>query len=203
MTSFYHRRGKRLFDVVGATAVLVVSSPLQLAVATIVRNQMGSPILFKQQRPGLKGQPFTLLKFRSMLPLETELMGRRELESERITRLGKLLRISSIDELPELWNVLKGDMSLVGPRPLLMEYLDRYTTEQSRRHNMKPGITGWAQVNGRNALTWDQKFTLDLWYIDNASFFLDTRILWLTFKTVLKHSGISAAGHSTMPEFNP
>lgn len=203
MTYFYQRGGKRLTDIIGAALGLVLASPVLIITTYAVRTRMGSPVLFRQHRPGLNGQPFTLLKFRSMLPVETELQGHGTLENERITRLGKLLRMSSIDELPELWNVLKGDMSLVGPRPLLMEYLDRYTIEQSRRHNMKPGITGWAQVNGRNALTWDQKFAMDLWYIDNCSFLLDSRILWLTFRTVLKHSGISAAGHATMPEFNP
>lgn len=192
-----------MLDIVGAGIGLILTSPVFLFATCAVRIQMGSPVLFRQQRPGLQGQPFTLIKFRSMLAQDAKSQECTNLENGRITRLGQFLRTSSIDELPELWNVLRGDMSLIGPRPLLMEYLDRYTGEQSRRHDIKPGMTGWAQVNGRNTLSWDQRFSMDLWYIDNASFFLDSRILWLTLKTVLTHSGISAAGHATMPEFNP
>jgi len=202
MGSFYRRRGKRVLDVVCAAGALVVSSPIQLAAAVSVRRQMGSPVLFRQERPGLEGRPFVLFKFRTMRSPE---LGEDPVDSDaqRLTPLGRFLRSSSVDELPEFWNVLRGDMSLVGPRPLLMEYLDRYTPEQSRRHEVRPGITGWAQVNGRNSVSWDEKFAMDVWYVDHVSLGLDIRILWGTVLTITKRSGISAAGHETMPEFKP
>lgn len=166
----------------------------------MVRWQMGAPVLFRQLRPGLAGKPFEMLKFRTM---NDAVDTRSELrpDSERITRFGHFLRSTSLDELPEFWNVLKGDMSLVGPRPLLMEYLPRYTAEQARRHEVRPGITGWAQVNGRNAISWNQKFALDVWYVDNQSAWLDIKILWLTAKKVIAREGISAGGEPTMPKF--
>jgi len=200
MSSFYRRRGKRMLDVVGATAGLVVTSPVQAAAALAVRRELGSPVLFRQQRPGLSGRPFSLLKLRTMRDA-VDASGRVLPDSSRLTPLGRRLRAWSIDELPELLNVLRGDMSLVGPRPLLMEYLDRYTPEHVRRHEVRPGITGWAQVSGRNALTWEEKFTLDVWYIDHISFGLDLRILWRTLRTVVSQTGISAPGHETMPAF--
>ena len=200
MTSFYRRRGKRLFDVVGAAAGLVVTSPVQAAAALAVRRELGSPVLFRQQRPGLGGRPFFLLKLRTMRDA-VDASGRVLPDSSRLTPLGRRLRAWSIDELPELWNVLWGDMSLVGPRPLLMEYLDRYTPKQARRHEVRPGITGWAQVSGRNALSWEEKFALDVWYVDHVSVGLDLRILWRTVRAVVARDGISAAGHETMPEF--
>ena len=157
---------------------------------------MGRPVFFVQERPGLNGKPFKLVKFRTM-------REGTESDGERLTRLGKLLRATSLDELPELWNVLRGEMSLVGPRPLLMRYLPRYTPEQARRHEMRPGITGWAQVNGRNALSWEQKFVYDVWYVDHQSFWLDMKILWLTIWQVIARRGINAEGEATMGEFNP
>jgi len=202
MTNFYRRRGKRLVDIVGAATALIVTSPVQLGVAAIVRNRMGSPVLFKQQRPGLNGKPFTLLKFRTMRTVEYDAEGDQS-DAARLNAFGRWLRSSSMDELPELLNVLRGEMSLVGPRPLLMEYLDRYTPEQAHRHNVKPGITGWAQINGRNTLTWDEKFTLDVWYVRHMSFRIDVQILWRTVIQVINGSGVSAAGHETMPEFKP
>ena len=202
MTTFYRRRGKRLFDVAGATTALVVTSPLQLAVAVIVRNRMGSPALFKQQRPGIKGEPFTILKFRTMRTCKNE-ANMDQSDAARLTPFGRWLRSTSLDELPELLNVLRGEMSLVGPRPLLMDYLDRYTPEQAQRHDVKPGITGWAQVNGRNTLTWNEKFALDIWYVHNSSFKIDSQILWRTIIQVFNRSGVTAEGHETMPEFNP
>ncbi len=202
MTTFYRRRGKRFLDITGASAALIVTSPLDLGVAAMVRNRMGSPVLFKQQRPGLNGKAFTLLKFRTMRILESQANGDKS-DAARLTPFGRWLRSSSIDELPELLNVLRGEMSLVGPRPLLMEYLDRYNPEQAQRHNVKPGITGWAQVNGRNTLTWDEKFTLDVWYVKHMSFRIDIQILWRTVIQVINRSGVSAEGHETMPEFKP
>jgi len=202
MTTFYRRRGKRLFDVAGATTALVVTSPLQLAIAVIVRNRMGSPVLFRQQRPGIKGEPFTILKFRTMRSPEIQ-AGVDQTDAMRLTPFGRWLRSTSLDELPELLNVLRGEMSLVGPRPLLMDYLDRYTPEQAQRHDVKPGITGWAQVNGRNTLTWNEKFTLDIWYVHNSSFKIDAQILWRTIIQVFNRSNVTAEGHETMPEFNP
>ena len=169
-------------------------------ISIIIFISMKKPILYQQIRAGLDGRPFVLYKFRTMLNLFDE-AGNPLPDKQRLSRFGSFLRKTSLDELPELWNVLKGDMSLVGPRPLLMECLDRYTPEQARRHEVKPGITGWAQVNGRNAISWEEKFKLDVWYVDNWSIFLDIKIIFLTILKVLKGEGISAEGHATMPEF--
>jgi len=200
--SFYLRKGKRMIDVVGAAGALIVTAPVQLLAAAVVRRQMGTPVIFRQQRPGLDGRPFTLLKFRTMVNT-LDGSGAIGSDADRLTALGRRLRASSIDELPELWNVIRGDMSLVGPRPLLMEYLPRYSPEQACRHEVRPGITGWAQVNGRNALTWEEKFELDVWYVENLTFGLDARILWRTVVTVFTRGGIAADGHATAPEFKP
>ena len=191
---------KRLFDLVIAGLALCLLSPILLLIAVLVRLNLGGPVLFSQERPGLDSKIFRLYKFRSMSP-SVDANGKLLPDEARLGRFGKLLRASSLDELPALWNVVKGDMSLVGPRPLLVRYLPRYNTSQLRRHKVKPGITGWAQVNGRNALDWDAKFQLDLWYVDNQSFMLDIKILWLTVKKVLARDGISADGYVTMPEF--
>lgn len=179
---------------------LLLLSPVLFMVMLLVRTKLGSPVLFAQQRPGLGGRVFRIYKFRTMTDArgaDGELLS----DSERLTRFGALLRSTSLDELPELWNVLKGDMSLVGPRPLLVEYLDRYTPEQARRHEVRPGITGWAQVNGRNALSWEDRFELDVWYVENRSLLLDVKILAMTVWTVLRREGISSAGEATMSEF--
>ncbi|KPD25512.1 UDP-galactose phosphate transferase [Thermus scotoductus] len=191
---------KRILDVVGASFALLAFGPLMLYVALRIWREMGSPVLFRQVRPGLHGKPFVMYKFRTMTE-ERDAEGRLLPDEKRLTPLGKFLRQSSLDELPEFINVLKGEMSLVGPRPLLMEYLERYTPEQARRHEVKPGITGWAQVNGRNALSWEEKFRLDVWYVDNWNLLLDLKILFLTLVKVLRREGISAEGHATMPEF--
>ncbi|ASL26863.1 sugar transferase [Azotobacter chroococcum] len=191
---------KRLFDLLVATTALLLLAPLLLVLAWLVRRRIGAPVLFRQLRPGLHGRPFALLKFRSMREALDE-RGRPLPDAERLTPFGRFLRASSLDELPELWNVLRGDMSLVGPRPLLMEYLPLYTPEQARRHAVRPGITGWAQVNGRNALSWEEKFRLDVWYVDHRSFRLDLRILLLTLKRVLAREGINAEGEATMARF--
>ncbi|OLV15842.1 sugar transferase [Deinococcus marmoris] len=193
-------RFKRLLDIVAAGSGLVILSLPLAGLASLVRLKLGSPVLFSQQRPGLHGQPFTMHKFRTMRDA-VDSHGQPLPDSERMTPLGRFLRASSLDELPELVNVLRGDMSLVGPRPLLVEYLERYTPQQARRHEVRPGITGWAQVNGRNAISWDQKFKLDVWYVENRSFALDMKILWLTVQKVFKREGISAAGEATMPRF--
>ncbi|MBP8150505.1 MAG: sugar transferase [Xylophilus sp.] len=191
---------KRLFDiVVSACALLVLALPL-LVVVWLVRRKLGSPVFFTQVRPGMHGKPFKMVKFRSMTS-ERGPDGELLPDAMRLTPFGRLLRSTSLDELPELWNVLKGDMSLVGPRPLLMEYLPLYSPEQARRHEVRPGITGWAQVNGRNAISWEDKFKLDTWYVDNRSFWLDIKILWLTVKKVVVREGISAAGEATMSKF--
>ena len=191
---------KRLFDLVSVGIFLLALGPLLILLAVLVYIQLGSPLFFIQVRPGLYGKPFKLYKFRTMTDARDA--DRRLLsDMERLTAFGRFLRNSSLDELPELWNVLKGDMSLVGPRPLLLQYLDRYTSEQARRHEVKPGITGWAQVNGRNAITWEEKFALDVWYVDNQSFWLDLKILVMTAWKVLGREGISAKGEATMPEF--
>jgi lipopolysaccharide/colanic/teichoic acid biosynthesis glycosyltransferase len=191
---------KRLFDfVVAFFAMLVLAMPL-LALAWLIRSKLGSPVLFKQVRPGLNGRPFTMVKFRTMTDARGP-DGALLPDVQRLTPFGRFLRASSLDELPGLWNVIKGDMSLVGPRPLLMEYLPLYTPEQARRHEVSPGITGWAQVNGRNAISWEDKFALDVWYVDHRSLWLDVRILWLTVKKVLVRDGISAAGEATMTKF--
>ncbi|WP_159274047.1 sugar transferase [Variovorax boronicumulans] len=191
---------KRICDLILAvTALLIFSFPL-IAMILLVRCKLGSPVFFRQQRPGLNGHPFTMVKFRSMIDASGP-DGMPLVDAMRLTPFGRFLRASSLDELPELWNVLKGDMSLVGPRPLLLDYLPLYSTEQSRRHEVRPGITGWAQINGRNALSWDEKFKLDVWYVDNQSLWLDIKILWLTVRKVLLRDGISAAGEATMPRF--
>ncbi len=191
---------KRVFDIVVAgVALLLLALPL-LCLAWLVRRRLGSPVLFRQTRPGVGGKPFEMIKFRSMTD-ERGPDGCVLPDAARLTPFGKFLRAASLDELPELWNVLKGDMSLVGPRPLLMEYLPLYSPEQARRHEVRPGITGWAQVNGRNALSWEEKFRLDVWYVDNLSSWLDIKILWLTLLKVMVRDGINAAGEATMIRF--
>jgi len=190
---------KRFADVFAAGIALLILAPLMAVIALAIWLTMSSPVLFRNVRPGCKAKPFILHKFRTMNDAR-DAQGHLLPDAERLTTLGRLLRRLSLDELPQLWNVLKGDMSLVGPRPLLMQYLGRYTPEQARRHEVKPGITGWAQVNGRNALTWPEKFALDLWYVDNWSLTLDARILLRTFRQVVS-KGVSQRGHATMPEF--
>ena len=191
---------KRLFDLLAsAIGLLLLAVPLSL-LAWKVRRKLGSPVLFTQVRPGLHGKPFCMVKFRTMTD-ERDASGALLPDAQRLTTFGRFLRASSLDELPELWNVLRGEMSLVGPRPLLMEYLPLYSPEQARRHEVRPGITGWAQVNGRNAISWADKFALDVWYVDHRSLWLDVRILWLTVRKVLVRDGISAAGEATMPRF--
>lgn len=191
---------KRLFDITAAFAALLLLA-LPLALLTWqVRRKLGSPAFFRQVRPGMHGQPFEMVKFRTMTDASGA-DGALLPDADRLTPFGRFLRASSLDELPELWNVLKGEMSLVGPRPLLMEYLPLYSPQQARRHEVRPGITGWAQVNGRNALGWNDKFKLDVWYVDHRSLWLDIKILWLTVKKVLVREGISAAGEATMPRF--
>jgi sugar transferase EpsL len=191
---------KRVVDIVGASVGIILFAPVMLVVALLVLLTMGRPVLFRQQRPGLRGKPFTLYKFRTMRDARTP-SGELLPDELRLTTFGKWLRSTSLDELPELFNVFKGEMSLVGPRPLLMEYLPRYSPEQARRHEVKPGITGWAQVNGRNALSWEEKFRLDVWYVDHWNLWLDVKILLLTIWKVLKREGISAEGSATMPVF--
>ena len=191
---------KRVFDICVSAIALSLLAPVFMGTAILVRVKLGSPILFRQVRPGLYGQPFNMMKFRTMTD-ERNSQGELLPDAQRLTSFGKFLRSSSLDELPELLNVLKGDMSLVGPRPLLMEYLPLYSAEQSRRHHVKPGITGWAQINGRNAISWEQKFALDVWYVDNQSVLLDIKILCLTVWKVFKREGISAAGEATMSKF--
>lgn len=191
---------KRVFDfVLALCGVIVLALPL-VALIWLVRRKLGSPVFFRQVRPGLHGQPFEMVKFRTMI---SECGPDEQLlpDAMRLTPFGRFLRATSLDELPELWNVLKGDMSLVGPRPLLIEYLPLYSLEQARRHEVRPGITGWAQVNGRNAISWADKFALDVWYVDHRSLWLDVRILWLTVRKVMLRDGISAAGEATMPKF--
>nr|WP_041432506.1 sugar transferase [Syntrophothermus lipocalidus] len=194
------KAAKRVMDVLISVLGLIVFTPVIFVVALLIFMSMGRPVLFTQERPGKDGRIFRLIKFRTMTD-ERNAEGNLLPDEQRLTRLGRFLRSTSLDELPELFNVLKGDMSLVGPRPLLMQYLDRYTPEQARRHEVKPGITGWAQVNGRNAITWEEKFTLDVWYVDNWSLWLDLKILVLTLVKVIKREGISAPGEATMPEF--
>jgi sugar transferase EpsL len=191
---------KRIFDMLSALMGLIVLSPVLVVTAILVRIKLGSPVLFTQQRPGLLGQPFYVYKFRTM----TEQRGADGLflpDEVRLTPFGKLMRRLSLDELPQLLNVIKGDLSLVGPRPLLMQYLPLYSPEQARRHEVRPGITGWAQVNGRNAISWEEKFVLDVWYVDHQSFWLDLKILWMTFNKVFKREGISQEGQATMEVF--
>jgi lipopolysaccharide/colanic/teichoic acid biosynthesis glycosyltransferase len=191
---------KRALDIVVAAVVLVVTTPLLVAIAALVRTTLGAPILFRQTRPGLRGRPFVLYKFRTMRSV-MDANGEPLADAMRLTSVGSFLRATSLDELPELWNVLKGDMSLVGPRPLLMEYIPLYSAAQSRRHDVRPGITGWAQVNGRNAQSWDERLALDIWYVDNHSLALDLRILLRTIAVVLTRHGVSQPGHATMERF--
>ena len=191
---------KRAFDLILTIPALVVLSPFLVILAILVAILLGSPVLFRQKRPGWNGRPFWLLKFRTMTDCRDD-NGALLPDALRLTPFGRFLRATSLDELPELFNVLKGDMSLVGPRPLLMQYLDRYTPEQARRHEVRPGITGWAQVNGRNAISWEEKFKLDVWYVDNWSLWLDIKILALTVWKLLKREGINQPGQATMEEF--
>lgn len=191
---------KRVFDLLAsAIGLLLLAVPLAV-LAWQVRRKLGSPVLFTQVRPGLHGKPFRMVKFRTMTD-ERDASGALLPDAQRLTPFGRFLRGSSLDELPELWNVLRGEMSLVGPRPLLMEYLPLYSPEQARRHELRPGITGWAQVNGRNAISWGDKFALDVWYVDHRSLWMDVRILWMTVRKVLVRDGISAVGEATMPRF--
>lgn len=198
--SLYRNILKRLLDITGAAVLLLVLAPVLLVIAILVAANLGYPVLFRQVRAGRNGKSFTILKFRTMRAAH-DAAGRSLPDEERLSRFGKVLRSSSLDELPELFNVLYGDMSLVGPRPLIVAYLERYTPEQARRHEVRPGITGLAQVNGRNTLDWDERFMLDVRYVDSVSFLLDAKILWLTLLTVLRRDGINAEGHATMPEF--
>lgn len=191
---------KRVFDAVAALFALILLSPILLWVALKVRSRLGSPVIFRQRRPGLNGEPFDMIKFRTMLEAYDE-HGKPLPNEQRMTPFGKWLRATSLDELPELWNVVKGNMSLVGPRPLRMEYLPLYDAHQARRHEVRPGITGWAQINGRNSLSWEQKFDLDVWYVDNQSFLLDLKILFLTVKKVVVKEGINASEEVTMKPF--
>lgn len=191
---------KRLFDIIASVSGLIFLSPVFLLLIYLIRKNLGEPVFFTQERPGKDGKPFKMIKFRSMRDA-VDKNGNPLPDSERLTPFGKKLRATSLDELPELWNVLKGEMSLVGPRPLLMSYLPLYNEFQNRRHEMRPGVTGWAQVNGRNALSWDEKFAHDIWYIDHYSFWLDMKILFLTVKKVFIKEGISAEGEATMPYF--
>jgi lipopolysaccharide/colanic/teichoic acid biosynthesis glycosyltransferase len=196
----YRRWGKRFLDIAIAAPAIAFLSLVLAIIALLVRLKLGSPILFRQQRPGLQGKPFTIFKFRTMIDTRDG-SGNLLSDADRLTSFGRFLRSTSLDELPELINVLKGEMSLVGPRPLLIEYLDRYTPEQMRRHEARPGITGWAQVNGRNTLTWERKFELDVWYVDNQSLWLDMKIIWLTIWKIVRHDGISQPGQATAEEF--
>lgn len=191
---------KRIFDILAAAFALIILALPLAVLAWQVRRKLGSPVLFSQVRPGMHGEPFTMVKFRTMTD-ECGPDGQLLPDEVRLTPFGRLLRSTSLDELPELWNVLKGEMSLVGPRPLLMQYLPLYSSEQARRHEVRPGVTGWAQINGRNAISWDEKFKLDVWYVDNQSLWLDIKILWLTVKKVVVRDGISAEGEATMPAF--
>jgi len=191
---------KRAFDVVVAGVGLILLSPLFLAIALLVRISFGAPVIFFQKRAGWHGKSFRLIKFRTMTNARN-VDGTLLPDADRLTRLGRLLRSTSLDELPELWNVLRGDMSLVGPRPLLLQYVDRYTPEQARRHDVKPGLTGWAQINGRNAIDWETKFELDVWYVERCGFWLDLRILACTFLQALRQKNVTAGGHATAPEF--
>jgi lipopolysaccharide/colanic/teichoic acid biosynthesis glycosyltransferase len=192
---------KRTLDLLLVILTAPLSIPAACALALVIRLKLGSPVLFAQVRPGLHGRPFTMIKFRTMSDAR-DARGELLPDADRLTRFGRLLRATSLDELPELWNVVAGDMSLVGPRPLLMEYLPHYSPDQARRHAVRPGITGWAQVNGRNAISWEEKFALDVWYVDNHSLLLDMRILWRTLVSVLRRHGISADGEATMPKFS-
>ncbi len=191
---------KRLFDIVIACLGLLIGMPIFFVLTLQVYRKLGSPVFFVQIRPGKDGKPFKLVKFRTMKDIVDE-NGVLLPDKDRLTSFGKFLRSTSLDELPELWNVLKGEMSLVGPRPLLMEYLPLYSQDQARRHLVKPGITGWAQINGRNAIDWEEKFLLDIWYVENQSFWLDIKIIFFTLHTILTRNGVSAEGEATMPKF--
>lgn len=191
---------KRLFDIVSAGLALILLSPVMAVVALLVRIKLGSPVIFGQKRPGYKTELFTIYKFRTMLDTR-DAAGKLLPDADRLPHFGRVLRSTSLDELPELWNVLKGEMSWVGPRPLLIAYLDRYSPEQNRRHDVLPGVTGWAQVNGRNAISWSEKFKLDVWYVDHWSFWLDLKILFMTFWKVIKREAINAPGEATSGEF--
>lgn len=191
---------KRVIDLTASMSALLILAPLIGIVALLIRVKLGSPVLFRQMRPGKDGKPFVMLKFRSMTD-GCDAKGELLPDAERLTRFGNWVRSSSLDELPGLWNIVRGDMSLVGPRPLLMDYLPLYSREQARRHMVKPGLTGWAQVNGRNALSWNQKFALDTWYVDNQSLWLDLRIIAMTVEKVIRRSDVSADGEATMPRF--
>lgn len=196
----YHLFGKRLFDIVAAALLLVVLLPVWLLLAGLVWWRLGSPIFFRQRRPGLNNEPFTVYKFRTMTD-DRDAAGNFLPDAERLTPFGRFLRSGSLDELPELINILKGEMSLVGPRPLLMQYLDLYLPEQARRHEVKPGMTGWAQVNGRNALSWEEKFERDVWYVDNFSFWLDMKIILMTIIKIVKRENINQPGQATIRPF--
>jgi sugar transferase EpsL len=191
---------KRTVDIIVATACLIAALPLLAVLVLLIRLMLGTPVLFRQTRPGHMGRPFTLYKLRTMSQGH-DAAGRLLPDGARLGAFGRFLRSMSLDEIPELFNVIRGDMSLVGPRPLLMEYLGRYSDQQARRHEVKPGMTGWAQVNGRNAISWDKRFALDVWYVDHQSMWLDAKILWLTAYKVLTSDGINAPDHATMPEF--
>jgi lipopolysaccharide/colanic/teichoic acid biosynthesis glycosyltransferase len=191
---------KRLVDLLGAVVFVVLFAIPLLCIAALVWRNLGAPVFFRQVRPGRHGRPFQMLKFRTMID-GRDAAGGLLSDEERLTPFGRWLRATSLDELPEVWNVLKGEMSFVGPRPLLMQYLPLYSARQARRHEVRPGITGWAQVNGRNALSWEQKFELDVWYVDNRSLWLDIKIIWMTLRKVALREGISAAGEATMPAF--
>jgi len=197
---FYRGPGKRIFDLALAIPTLIVLSPALGLIALLVRFNLGTPVLFRQQRPGLHGRPFILFKFRTMTDAR-DARGNLLPDAQRLTPFGRFLRSTSLDELPELWNVIKGDMSLIGPRPLRIEYLPLYTPHQARRHEVRPGITGWAQVNGRNALSWEKRFDLDVWYVDHLSFSLDLNIILRTIRAIIRREGISAEGHVTMYRF--
>lgn len=191
---------KRLLDVVIASIALILLSPIYIFVAYKVKKNLGSPVLFRQVRPGLNGKPFEMIKFRTMKDM-IDMQGHVLPDNERLTSFGKMLRSTSLDEMPELWNVIKGDMSIVGPRPLLMEYLPLYTIEQAKRHDVRPGMTGYAQVNGRNAISWEEKFKLDTWYVENQSVWLDFKIMFKTVKKVIAKDDINEAGEATMSKF--
>lgn len=193
---------KRIFDIVLCFPAFILALPLMAVIGILVKIKIGSPIYFKQKRPGLHGKPFTIYKFRTMTE-QRDTHNRLLEDSRRLTSFGKILRSASLDELPELFNVFKGDMSLVGPRPLLMKYLNRYTPEQMRRHDVKPGMTGWSQVHGRNAISWDEKFKYDIWYVNNYNFLLDVKISLITISKIVKREGITHFGQATMEEFNP
>jgi sugar transferase EpsL len=193
---------KRVLDLLIGILAFVILSPFMITIALLIRVLQGGSVLYKQIRPGLRGRPFTIKKFRTMTDCRDG-QGCLLPDSERLTSLGRFLRAISLDELPEIINVIKGEMSIVGPRPLLMQYLERYTAEQMRRHEVKPGITGWAQVNGRNAITWEEKFKLDVWYVDHRSFWLDLKIIAMTLSKVLRREGINQPGQATMEKFNP